>query len=143
MPLPLPLEVLFFRIIRQVFLSSEFNYVVSHETNTTSQHYLLSTALMKKMVRKKKNPERRNYAQRDDSGVCKQEKQQEFLSSGEKQMDTTVLGDVGMAKRNQSVCGFNDLRTESPPLCAHGRSTVVPAFQGADKGAIHLPIPRN
>lgn len=79
-----------FSRISQVFLSSEFNSVVSHRTNTTSQHYLLSTALMKNRVRK--NPESRNYAQRDDSSVRKREKRQDFLSTGEKQMDTTVLG---------------------------------------------------
>lgn len=83
--------MLFFCIIRQVFLSSEFNYVVSHKTNTTSQHYLLSTALMKN-TEGKKNPESRNYEQCDDLGVRKHEKQQEFLSSGEKRMNATVLG---------------------------------------------------
>lgn len=65
----LGVPILFFRIIRQVFLSSEFNYVVSHKTNTTSQHNLLSTALMKNIVEKKPREQKLRTASWEATGI--------------------------------------------------------------------------
>lgn len=82
--------MLFFCIIRQVFLFQ--NSIMLFLTKQTP---LVNTIFYRSTDEEhsgKKNLDSRNYAQRDDSNVQKHEKQQEFLSTAEKQMDTTVLG---------------------------------------------------
>lgn len=40
---------------------------------------------------------------------------------------------VGIAEWNQSVYGFHDIRTESPPLCTYGRNTSSCALGGRQR----------